>query len=272
LPEVKRNSENAAGGAIRAPLPAERRRRIEEALARREIVATQELAELTGVSAVTLRRDLEALAEADVLERTRGGARLLVPRREVDEVFATRDRMMADQKHRIGAAVASRLRPGAALGMNDGSTVMHVAREIVDSRLEVMVATNALNVALKLVESDCVEVTVVGGLLRKASFGTFSPTEDALSSVRFDTAVIGIARMDAGAGIAMNHPFDVVFARRLIERSDRVIVVADSSKWQTGGYVRLAGWDEVDLLITDAPPPNRVSGAVQVVVADSDAP
>lgn len=273
MPEVQRvHNEEGVSGPVRTRLPAERRRRIEEVLARREIATTQELADLTGVSTVTMRRDLEALAEADVVERTRGGARLIVPRREVDEVFATRDRVMADEKHRIGVAAVSRLVAGEALGVNDGSTVMQVARQIVDSRLEVMVATNALNIALKLVESDWVQVTVVGGLLRKASFGTYSPTEDALTSVRFDTAVLGIARMDAEVGIAMNHPFDMVFARRLIERADRVIVVADSSKWQTGGYAHIGGWDEVDILVTDAPPPRPVGNPVEVVIADGDGP
>jgi DeoR family transcriptional regulator of aga operon len=254
----------------RSRLPAQRHRRIEEVLAQRGIVGTEELAELTGVSSVTLRRDLETLMASGVLQRTRGGARLVEPRHELDEAFATRERLMSDEKRRIAAATISCLRTGDALGMNDGSTIMQLARRIVDARIEVTVATNALNVALALLESEFVGVTVVGGLLRRASFGTYSPTEDELASVRFDTVVLGIAGMDPNAGITVNHPFDRAFARRLIERADRLIVVADSAKWTAGGYARVAGWDEVDILVTDAPPPRAISAALEVIIADAD--
>ena len=254
----------------RPTLPAQRHRRIEEVLAQRGIVGTEELAQLTGVSSVTLRRDLETLMAAGVLERTRGGAKLVEPRHELDEAFATRERLLTDEKRRIGVATISCLRTGDALGMNDGSTIMQLARRIVDSRIEVTVATNALNVALTLLESEFVEVTVVGGLLRRASFGTYSPTEDELASVHFDTVVLGIAGMDPKTGIAVNHPFDRVFARRLIERADRVIVVADSTKWTAGGYARVAGWGEVDILVTDAPPPRAISTSLEVIVADTE--
>jgi DeoR family transcriptional regulator of aga operon len=263
MPEVDRQP--------RAALPAQRRRRIEEVLARRGIVGTEELAALTGVSSVTMRRDLEALMASGVLERTRGGARLVEPKHELDEAFATRERLMTDEKRRIAAATINCLHTGDALGLNDGSTIMQLARRIIDARLKVTVATNALNIALALLESESVEVTAVGGLLRRASFGTYSATDDELASVRFDSVVLGIAGMNPKTGITVNHPFDRVFARRLIDRADRVIVVADSTKWTAGGYTRVAGWDEVDILVTDAPPPQRaMNTSLEVIIADAD--
>jgi DeoR family transcriptional regulator, aga operon transcriptional repressor len=251
-----------------SPLPAARWQRIEEVLAQRGLVGTNELAQLTGVSAVTMRRDLDALTESGVLVRTRGGARLVKPRRELDEAFTTREGQMADEKRRIAVAAVNCLRPGEALGMNDGTTVMQVAQQITSRQIPLTVATNALNIALALVDSEFVEVTVVGGLLRRVSFGTYAPTEDALGHVRFDTVVLGIAGMDSATGIAMQHPFDSVSARRFIDRARRVIVVADSSKWNVSGYAHLAGWDEVDALVTDRSPPQALSGTEVIVAAD----
>jgi DeoR family transcriptional regulator of aga operon len=178
---------------------------------------------------------------------------------------------MPDEKRRIGVAATTCLRDGETVGMNDGSTVIQVARRIVDTQLSLTVATNALNVALALLESGTVEVTVMGGLLRRASFATYAPAGDELAGLRFDTVVLGIAGMTPETGITMHHPFDMVSARRLIERADRVIVVADSTKWSAGGYAHVAGWDKVNILVTDALPPETLVGAsTEVIVADAD--
>jgi DeoR/GlpR family transcriptional regulator of sugar metabolism len=228
---------------------------IRDYLTGRKAVTTHELAKHVGVSAVTLRRDLGVLEELGVIERVHGGARLAAPRPEVEEQFSVREHRNPDAKAWIGRCVAALVEEGESLAMNDGTTVMQVARAILDAETGCSVTTNALNVALVLSDGDRLDVTVLGGLLRRSSFGTYSPVDDGLVGISFDTAILGIESMDLDDGVHLDHQFDLVIARRMMARAARVVIVADSSKWSRRGRVRLAAWDDVDILVTDSCPP-----------------
>lgn len=232
-------------------IPANRRRLIAQAILEREVVSTLELARHAGVSPVTVRRDLLALERLGILERTRGGAKLLARPLEAEELFAAREQTSAGAKRAIGEAAAALVRDGESAGMNDGSTVMQVARHLVAADREVFVATNAINVALALLEGKRIEVTVIGGLLRRTSFGTVWPTEALMGALQFDTAILGVDSMNPESGMAMHHFLDAAVAERMMRQAARVIVVADGSKWARRGRAKLADWQAVDVLVTD---------------------
>lgn len=254
-------------------MPAGRRRRIQEIVSERDLVSTDELAALVGASPVTIRRDLAELEGLGALERTRGGARLSRHTLAVEEVFAARERKHADEKRQIGEQTAELIRDADSVWLNDGSTVMQVARNLIRADREMMVATNALNVALALLEGPRIEVTVIGGLLRLTSFGTFWPNDNLMGSLQLDAAVLGVASLDPRAGVAMHHYFDVAVAERMMSRARRVIVVADSSKWGEQGRAHLAGWREIDALVTDGCPDGAAhllgQHGVEVVIASA---
>ena len=233
-------------------IPEHRRSLIQEILSQRELVSTAELALMLGTSDVTVRRDLERLERDGILTRTRGGAKLSTRPLEVEERFASREQRNAPAKRVIGDLAAALIRDGEAVGFNDGSTIMRVAKALVEGDREVFVVTNALNVAIVLLEGRHVEVAVVGGILRPTSFGTIWPTDEFTKPFRFDSVVLGADSLDAEAGVAMHHPFDVAVAERMRSRAGRVIVVADSSKWSQRASAVLAGWDEIDVLVSDA--------------------
>lgn len=103
-------------------------------------------------------------------------------------------------------------------------------------------ATNVRNGALVLMESGSIVVTL-SGLLQRARLVPIS-TEDELASVRFDKVLLRIAGMDPTSEINVHHPFDEVFALRLIECANRIVVVADSTMWTVGGWAGVAGSDD----------------------------
>lgn len=239
------------GGGRNRLIPAFRHRMIQEVLAKRKLVTTAELVRLLGASEVTIRRDLVALEEEGLLKRTRGGAKLLVRPLEVEERFAAREQKNAAAKRVIGELAAGLIQSGEAIGVNDGSTVMQFAKQLVTQNREVFVVTNALNVAIALLEGSQIDVSVVGGVLRRTSFGTVWPTDAMTEPFRLDTAVLGADGLDSDEGVAMHHPFDTAFAERLIRRADRVIVVADSSKWTQRAKATLCAWSNVDVLVSE---------------------
>jgi DeoR family transcriptional regulator of aga operon len=258
--------ENESADTIEA-----RRGRIREYLSNRESATTHQIATHVGISAITIRRDLQLLQEQGVVDRFHGGARLTPPRPEAEENFSARQRRSASDKVRIGALAATLVRPGDSLVMNDGTTVMQAALAIRDSGRECSVATNALNVALALSDGDKLSVNALGGLVRRVSYGTYSPSEDFLSGMKFDLVILGAEALDVDEGVYLDNDFDIVTARRMIARSERVAVIADGSKWLRRGRRLMATWKEVDVLVTSSCPPATQAAleklAVEVMVA-----
>lgn len=232
---------------------AARHDRIREHLASRAYVNIHDLALTTGVSEVTIRRDLRTLEQLGIVARAHGGARLADDSTQAQELFAARELRNPDAKSAIGLRAAELIDVGEHVAMNDGTTVMQVAASLDQKHIPATVTTNALNVALRLSESELIDVYVLGGLVRRASFGTYDADTSSLDRLNFDTVILGIESMSE-TGITVDHPFDLAIAQSMIRRAARVIVVADASKWRRRGRMALAAWDEVDLLVTDTPP------------------
>src|SRR3954454_7427452 len=114
----------------------ERLRQITDAVRAAGQMGVAELAESTGASEMTIRRDLELLAEQGVLERYRGGARSLLLRGE-EPPFALRAQEGADVKHRIAVEVAALLADGESVLLDSGTSCLAVARKLQDRRLTV---------------------------------------------------------------------------------------------------------------------------------------
>ena len=120
-----------------------------------------------GVSAATARRDLDLLAEQQLVTRTRGGASANPTSSQLPLRYRTT--RMGGQKTRIARAAARMVRPGDVIGLNGGTTTTEVAREIVllpelaDPDTPVTVVTNAVNIASELIVRQAVRVIVIGG-------------------------------------------------------------------------------------------------------------
>lgn len=232
-----------------------RQARIQEYLSNRESATTRQIAEHVGISAITIRRDLHALEEQGVVDRFHGGARLAARRPEAEENFSARQRRNSEDKVRIGGCAAKLVRPGDSLVMNDGTTVMQAALAIRNMGIECSVTTNALNVAMALSDGDRLSVNVLGGVVRRVSYGTYSPAEDFLDGMNFDLAILGAESLNLEEGVYLDHEFDMVTARRMMAHSASVVVVADGTKWFRLGRRLMATWEEVDVLVTSSCPP-----------------
>ncbi|PFG31180.1 DeoR/GlpR family DNA-binding transcription regulator [Paramicrobacterium agarici] len=231
----------------------DRHERIREYMASRAFVNIHELAIAAGTSEVTVRRDLRALEQRGVVVREHGGARLADDLTEAQERFTSRELRNPHGKSEIGQRAVSLIDRGEHVAMNDGTTVMQVAMALESRREPATVTTNALNVALRLSESDSIDVYVLGGLVRRASYGTYQPDSSVIDRLHFDTAVLGVESMSK-RGVTVDHPFDLAIAQAMIRQADRVVIVADESKWRRKGRMELATWDEIDVLVTDSAP------------------
>ncbi|MEU6850506.1 DeoR/GlpR family DNA-binding transcription regulator [Actinacidiphila alni] len=231
-------------------------------------VEVEEVATTLDVSTATIRRDLDQLAEQQMLTRTRGGAVAHGVSYELPLRYKTARH--ASQKQRIGRAAASLVALGDVVGLTGGTTTTEVARALAlrgdvtaDGARQpaLTVVTNALNIANELVIRPQIKIVVTGGVARPQSYELTGPlARGVLQEIILDIAVLGIDALDPAQGVYAHHEDEASINRLLAERAQRVVIAADSSKIGRRAFARVCGLDTIDTLITDdAIPPEAVA-------------
>ncbi|WP_297543548.1 DeoR/GlpR family DNA-binding transcription regulator [Amycolatopsis sp.] len=238
----------------------ERLRQITEATKHAGQMSVGELSELTGASEMTIRRDLELLADQGVLERFRGGARSLLLRGE-EPPFAMRAQEGLDVKRRIGAKVAELIADGEAVVLDGGTTCLEVARALEHRRLTVMPLS--LHAANALTGASQVKLLLPGGEPRPGELGVTGPLAEAsLSALRFDTAVIACCGLSAAEGLTAYDLADAATKRAAITSSRRVIAVADGGKFSRTALAFVVSAASLDAVVTDETVPEEEKAAL----------
>jgi DeoR family glycerol-3-phosphate regulon repressor len=225
------------------------------------------------VTTQTIRRDVRALEEAQLVARFHGGVGLPSSVENID--YSQRQVMNADAKGSIAHLVAQQVAPGHSLILNIGTTTEEVARALAHHR-GIRVVTNNLNVAAILAPNEQAEVFIAGGLVRHADYGVVGEaTLDFMRQFRVDVGVIGVSSIEAD-GTLLDYDYrEVRVAQAIVAQSREVWLVADHSKFTRSAMVRLGHISEVDRFFTDLPVPPSVArvldeAKVQVHVADVD--
>ena len=226
-----------------------------EALASDGSVDVAELIGRLGVSAATIRRDLQLLEEQRMLTRTHGGAVAHDVLYELPLRYKAARRQA--EKKRIAAEASTRVSDGAVVGLTGGTTTTEVARAILDRR-GITVVTNALNIAGELAIRADLKVVVAGGTARPESYELVGPVaEQALERLNLDVAFVGVDGISLEAGLTTHHEIEAHTNRTMIQRARHVVVVADSSKLGRVAFAQICGLDAIEELITDEGAPAR---------------
>ncbi|MCW0216368.1 MAG: DeoR/GlpR family DNA-binding transcription regulator [Pseudonocardia sp.] len=217
-------------------------------------VRVSDLAASLGVSEMTVRRDLDALARHRLLDKVHGGATALDPPSGTDEPpFSTKSGRRLAEKDRIALAAAGLVEPGSVVGLSAGTTTCQLARRLVDVP-GLTVVTNSLAAAEVLDGGTGPARTVIlTGGIRTPSEALVGPVAvAALRSLNLDVVFLGVHGMSAAAGFTTPNLMESETDRALVEAGPRLVVVADSSKWGVTGISTIAALSEADVLVTDA--------------------
>lgn len=212
-----------------------------------------ELVDLLGVSDMTVRRDIEVLAVNGLVMKVHGGATTIVGRSAEEPGFHVKSEMNPRQKSAIARVAAGLIAPGSSIAISAGTTTYAVAHELVNVP-NLTVVTNSPRVADLLHNPQREDLTVVlTGGMRTPSDALAGPVADAtLRSLHVDTLILGVHGIDQVAGLTTPNLIEAATNRALIASAQRVIVVADHSKWGIIGLSTIATLDQVDVLVTDA--------------------
>ncbi|MFE3516351.1 DeoR/GlpR family DNA-binding transcription regulator [Streptomyces sp. NPDC059166] len=225
-------------------------------------VEVEDAATSLDVSAATIRRDLDQLAEQHLLTRTRGGA--VAHGVSYELALRYKSGRNAAEKQAIGRAVSELVAVGEVVGLTGGTTITEVARSL-SVRSDIVgdpgsgaqpmltVVTNALNIANELVIRPQIKTVVTGGVARPQSYELTGPlASGVLGEITLDVAVLGVNAIDTERGAHVHHEGEASINRLLAEQAQRVVVAADSSKIGRRAFARVCGLDRIDFLVTDS--------------------
>ncbi|MBZ2195070.1 DeoR/GlpR family DNA-binding transcription regulator [Occultella gossypii] len=228
-----------------------------ELVVQRGHVRIEDITRELEISPATARRDLDALAQQQLITRTRGGA--AVAPGSADLPLRYRAARQGDQKERIARAAAELVVAGQVVGLNGGTTTTEVAREIaVQPGLQgggtnpLVIVTNAVNIANELAVRSHLRVVVTGGVVRPHSYELTGPLAGLLlGQVSLDLLFLGVDAFDPEGGASATDEGEASTNAALAERADRVLVVADSTKLGRSAFARILPTTAVHTLITD---------------------
>lgn len=252
-------------------IPAERRRRISEALRTQGTVRVSDLSDLLRVSEITIRRDLEQLEAEGLLERTHGGA-IYNQHIRLEPRYSEKHRAYTEEKRQIGAAAATLVADGSTVFINSGSTTLRIFTHLAGKK-DVKVITSNMGAFLEAQEAD-LELMLTGGLYRPQSNSLVGPLAMlSLQQVFADQCFIGVDGISLKYGVTTPNAQEAELARTMIARTHgQVVVVADHSKFGVVADFVSAPLEQIDILVTDrATHPEHVynlqEAGVQVIIA-----
>ncbi len=216
----------------------------------------QELAELTGASTITIRRDLAELAEQGALQRTHGGAEPASERGRAFP-FGLRESEDTAAKGALGEAAVRLVRPGQAVLVDNGTTALAVARNL--DGVGVTALALSLHAAAALAARSGNEVIVPGGTVDPDDLSFVGiDAVDVIRRMRFDIAFLGACSADPAHGLTVATWADAAIKRAALESSARTVLVATAEKFTRTSAHRFGAFSDLDTIITTADAPAAI--------------
>lgn len=239
----------------------ERRNEIIRRLQENGRLSTRALSQQLHVSEITIRNDLQALAEQGWVQRLHGGAEL-APRMQFEQSFVARLGEHAAEKQRLAQAAAAQVQPGDTILLDSSTTAYQLAlhlREISDLR----VVTNNIQAAAALAMNPAIEVILLGGVVRDKTASVVGPyAVEILAGLHVDKAFLGASGLTLERGLTDADIREVEVKRAMVKAAARVIVLLDASKFGQQAFLTFATFDAVHCLIADGGAPEAFAAAL----------
>ncbi|MFB6189045.1 MAG: HTH-type transcriptional regulator GlpR [Halapricum sp.] len=240
-------------------LPEERRRTIVEIVNERNGCSVTELADELEYSKPTIRRDLNALEQDGLVDRSHGGA---VPLDKIgaEQSYRQKEVQNLENKQAIADRAVEEIHPEEIVFFDGGTTTMQVAKRVPDDRSYVAVTNSPLLADELVVTADTVKMT--GGTLRGKTQALVGPTaEKFMQRLNFDLVFLGTNGLASDVGLTTPNEDEAEIKSLMVEHSERVVLVADASKFQQRSFAQFADLQSIDLIVTDEQPPDRLARA-----------
>jgi len=233
-------------------LAEQRQKLIVDEVRRRGAIRVSELKELLAVSDMTVRRDLDVLAATGLVRKVHGGATAPGQLSADEPGFEAKSHRQLDEKEAIARAASALVEPGQAIGLTAGTTTWRLAHYLLDVP-DLTVVTNSIQVANVLHGVRRPDLTVIlSGGVRTPSDALVGPVAVAtLRALHVDMLFLGVHDISVDAGFSTPNLLEGETDQAHLASAERVVVVADHTKWGVRGLSRIARLEEAHVLVTD---------------------
>lgn len=226
----------------------ERHSKILEIVNEHQKIEVSKISELLGVSQVTVRKDLDNLAEKGLLCREHGYAVI-----NSSDDINKRLSVNYEAKKKIAQMAAALVGDGETVMIESGSTCALLAEEIAVTRRDITIITNSAFIASHVRELAGCKVLLLGGDYQKESQVTVGPmTRNCAKAFFVDKLFVGIDGFTAKAGFTGGDMMRSEAAKAMADSANHVIILTDSSKFTKQGLVLQFRMDEVSRVFTDS--------------------
>jgi DeoR/GlpR family transcriptional regulator of sugar metabolism len=239
-------------------------------------VRVSELAVALGVSDMTVRRDLDVLEEAGLLDKVHGGATARSERSAEEPGFVVKSLRNTPEKRAIAAAASELVLPGTAIGIAAGTTTWQLAYRLLDVA-NLIVVTNSIRVADVFHQNERSDRTVIltGGIRTPSDALVGSVAASALRTLHLDNVFMGSHGMSARGGFTSPNMSEAETNRAFIDASDQLVILCDHTKWDVTVLSSFASLEDADVVISDTRLPSAAAEILQtrsarVILADAD--
>ena len=231
----------------------ERQSRLKALIAQRGTSDLDSLAGELRVSQSTVRRDVEMLEQAGLVERTHGGVVWLGEKQlnGVGRPYAFDQRMgyRRDEKVHIARAAAKLVKPGQTVLIDGGTSTFYLARELTGRSMQLV--TNSLPIGNLFLNDESVELLLTGGLVYPRYGVLLGPhVEGFLSSIHASTLFLSCAGVHEGSVYNQNLLL-VQAEQQMMRQVQQVVLLADSSKFGQQALAKLCDLAKVHVVVTD---------------------
>ncbi|SDO39204.1 transcriptional regulator, DeoR family [Paenibacillus sp. yr247] len=230
-----------------------RRTKIKELLFQERSVRVADLVKEFNVSEETIRRDLNQLEQEGIIQKNYGGAILMEELQNNSQVIPPVEQrrfQYYEEKDAIGKMAASLVEGNQIVILDSGSTTWCVARHLRNAQ-NLMVVTNGMNVAEESSQNEDASVFVIGGKLIKQSMSLVGPqAELELQKYNADFSFLGASGISMRKGFTSSDLYEAEVKRAMISAGQKIVIVADHSKFERQGLISFSSFQDVDILVT----------------------
>ena len=221
-------------------------------------LSLQQLSEtFTGVSVMTLRRDLIQLESSGHILRTRGGAVSLkrlsehIPIPGEENEYGLRARTNTAAKNEIAKKALPFIKKGCSIYLDAGSTIMALARLLPNDHFNII--TNGTNIAQEIVDRTNISVMMPGGTLNRNTLSVSGPgAVSFIKNINIELAFMSASAFTPDSGFTVSNIYEAELKREVIHKAKQKIILMDTGKIGKDLMFTMANLSDIDMLITES--------------------